>query len=348
MSDSGRGGNAPVALPPRLSLARLPTPFTCLERLSATLPGATRIWVKHDELTGTELSGNKVRKLEFTIAQAIADGCDTLITCGGLQSNHCRATALAGARLGMSVHLLLRGDAPDGVGQNDGNLLLDHISGATLHFIPESDFGSHEAYATQLVADLADRGSKAHFIPIGASDEVGLWGYVAAGAELQADFAGNDIRPDVITCATGSGGTQSGLIAANALYGLQSNVLAFAVCDDAAWFEAKVRRDLSRWAKCYSELLPEAFDVRQLPVATCDSYIGPGYAKAGPEIFETIKLLARTEGLVLDPVYTGKAFHGLLQEIRRGQLQGARDVVFIHTGGIFGLFPQRSGFDRQR
>ena len=348
MTDPVRGGSAIPVLPPRLSLARLPTPLRYLERLSATLPGDTRIWVKHDDLTSTELSGNKIRKLEFTLAQALAEGCDTLITCGGLQSNHCRTTALVGARLGLSVHLLLRGEAPVASHHADGNLLLDQLSGATLHFIPEQDYATHPEVARELIATLATQGRKAFFIPIGASDEIGLWGYVAAGEELRADFAHHHIRPDAVVCATGSGGTQSGLIAANALYELETRVLAFAVCDDATWFEHKVRRDLRRWAARYETLLPTSFDVEQLAIETCDAYIGPGYAKAGPEIFETIALLARTEGLILDPVYTGKAFHGLLQESRRGRLQGARDIVFIHTGGIFGLFPQRHGFAREQ
>ena len=346
MTDPVRGGSAIPVLPPRLSIARLPTPFRCLERLSDTLPGDTRIWVKHDDLTSTELSGNKIRKLEFTLAQAIAEGCDTLITCGGLQSNHCRTTALLGARLGLSVHLLLRGDEPLASQHVDGNLLLDQLSGATLHFIPENDYATHPKVARELIATLAQQGRKAFFIPIGASDEIGLWGYVAAGAELRADFARATIRPDAVVCATGSGGTQSGLIAANALYELETRVLAFAVCDDAAWFQNKVRGDLRRWAARYEALLPASFDVERLAIETCDAYIGPGYAKAGPEIFETIALLARTEGLVLDPVYTAKAFYGLLQELRWGKLQGARDIVFIHTGGIFGLFPQRHGFDQ--
>lgn len=342
MTEAVRGGSDTLSLPPRLSLARLPTPLRCLERLSANLPGDVRVWVKQDDLTGTVLSGNKIRKLEFTLAQALADGCDTLITCGGLQSNHCRTTALLGAQLGLSVHLLLRGEPP---AVFDGNLLLDALSGATLHYIPERDYGTHPQVARELTTRLANEGRKAFFIPVGASDAIGLWGYVAAGAELQADFAHHDIRPDAIVCATGSGGTQSGLIAANALYELNARVLAMAVCDDAAWFERKVRSDLDAWAVRYADYLPSAFSVGSLPVETCDAYIGPGYAKAGPEIFETIALLARTEGLLLDPVYTAKAFYGLLQEVRHGSLQGARDIVFIHTGGVFGVFPQRHGFD---
>src|SRR5690554_3553059 len=165
MTDPARGGSVtPVTLPPRLSIALLPTPFRCLERLSATLPGDTRIWVKHDNLTGTELSGNKIRKLEFTLAQALAEGCDTLITCGGVQSNHCRTTALLGARLGLQVHLLLRGEPPSTPHTADGNLLLDQLSGATLHYIPEEDYATHPQVASDLSATLAEQGRKAFFI----------------------------------------------------------------------------------------------------------------------------------------------------------------------------------------
>ena len=139
-------------------------------------------------------------------------------------------------------------------------------------------------------------------------------------------------------CASGSGGTQAGLCAGVALHGLRAQVWGFAVCDDEHYFQHKVRADLRDWAGRYAPPL----DVEALPIRVIDDYIGPGYAQAGPEVFDTIKKVAGSEGLVLDPVYTGKAFHGLLEEIRRGRFDGADDVVFVHTGGVFGLFPQRS------
>lgn len=339
-SDLSRQTDA-VRLPERLELARLPTPLRQLRRF-AGIPAGTRLWIKHDEQTGTELSGNKIRKLEFTLAEALAQGCDTIITCGGTQSNHARATAVLGARLGLSVHLILRGEQPR---EADGNLLLDYLTGATVHFLPQAQWHRHEALAQEMRESLESAGHRALFIPTGASDEIGLWGYVAACQELREDFRAASLRPDIIAVATGSGGTQSGLIAGNALFGLGAGIRAFNVCDDAAWFHHKVRSDLQRWQTRYADCLPAGFDAVGLAVTTLDGYVGPGYGVAEPPVYDTIAALARSEGIILDPVYTGKAFHGLLQELRYGTLQGARDVVFVHTGGLFGLFPHRGHFD---
>jgi len=323
-----------IPYPPRLSLARLPTPLEPLDRLSESLNGP-RIWVKRDDLTGSHLSGNKIRKLEFVIARAKQEGCDTLITCGGLQSNHCRATALLGAQLGLKVHLLLRGETSD---VPDGNLLLDYLAGAEVTCYPARGYSARlPALAQHWQAHYREAGRKAFFIPIGASDATGTWGYLACCEELQHDFQVHNINPAYIICASGSGGTQAGLTLGCALYGLHSQVLGFAVCDDEAYFQAKVREDLQAWKRRYApeQLLPLE------SIAVNDHYIGPGYAKATPEVFNTIKWVASTEGLVLDPVYSGKAFHGMIEEIRQGRFDGVEDIVFVHTGGIYGLFPQR-------
>lgn len=329
-----------IKLPPRLQLAQLPTPLTLLTRFSAG--EGVRIWVKRDELTGTEVSGNKVRKLEFTLAQALHQGCDTVISCGGVQSNHCRATAVLGARLGLKVHLILRGERPATV---DGNLLLDYLAGATIDYVPEIDYHRHPEIAQQIADGYEKSGRRAFFIPIGASDEIGLWGYVNACAELQQDFIEHSIKPDAIVVASGSGGTQGGLIIGSHLFQLDVPVHAFAVCDDAGYFERKFRTDAARFQQRYASLLPADLQaLEDLEVSTNDCYMGPGYAKAGPEVFSTISQLARSEGLFLDPVYTGKAFYGMLRELESGTLQGARNIVFIHTGGLFGMFPQKSSF----
>ncbi len=321
-------------------MARLPTPLRLLERFSAQLDG-TRIWVKQDNLTGTETCGNKLRKLEFSVAEALAQSCDTLITCGGVQSNHCRVTALVAAQLGLRVHLLLRGEPAVPA---DGNLLLDQLAGAVIHYVAPGDWHRHEAMAEQLQAKLAKDGHKAFFIPTGASDEIGLWGYVAASEELASDLKREDLHPDAIVTATGSGGTQAGLIAGNALFDLADQVLAVNVCDDAQYFHDKVRRDFRKWESRYAHLLPAGFTAGSLAVNTVEGYVGPGYGQADEKVFECIRLMARTEGLVLDPVYTGKAFHGMYNEVIKGCLRGARDVVFIHTGGLFGLFPHKQAF----
>jgi D-cysteine desulfhydrase len=321
-------------LPPRLPLAMLPTPLQLLSRLSAEQAGP-RIWVKRDDLTGSVLSGNKVRKLEFSLAQALAEGCDSIITCGGSQSNHCRATALLCAQLGLHCTLVLRGVAEP---PYDGNLLLDELAGADISIHPERIY---QPNLDQLLADAAARlraqGRRPFIIPTGASDGIGLWGYAAACRELREDFARHGIAPRHIVCATGSGGTQGGLNAGVALEGIDAAVWGVAVCDGEAWFQNKVRCDLREWQQRYAVPL----DIESLPVRVIDGYVGPGYGQSDPEVFATIRRVARTEGLVLDPVYTGKAFHALLCERAKGTFGADGDVVFIHTGGVFGLFPQR-------
>jgi D-cysteine desulfhydrase len=328
-----------VITPPRLSLARLPTPLQPLERLSREL-GGPRLWVKRDDLSDCAASGNKIRKLEFTLARALAEGCDTLITCGGLQSNHCRATAQLGARLGLAVELVLRGEP---AGLPDGNLFLDTLFGATVHAYPPRRYQSG---LPALLAGHAERlraaGRRPFVIPTGASDATGVWGYVSAAGELAADFRTAGIAPRHVVLATGSGGTQAGLTAGLHLQRLDCRVTGIAVCDDAAWFEAKVRQDLAEWRDRYAVEI----DTGALAVRTLDAYVGPGYGVATPEVLETIRQVARCEGIVLDPVYTGKAFHGMLQELRAGRMREAADIVFLHTGGIFGLFAQREQLAR--
>ena len=328
-----------ISYPDRLKLASLPTPLTRLERFRPPDSNA-RIWIKHDELTGTEISGNKVRKLEFIFAEARARGCNTLITCGGIQSNHCRATAVLAARLGLRVHLILRGKKPE---QVEGNLLLDYLAGAAIDYLPQQQWESHTEFGQQLLEGYAARGDKALFVPIGASDEIGLWGYIAACGELKEDFRQIDLQPDYLVCATGSGGTQGGLCVGTELFDMPCKVAAFNVCDDAAYFDAKIRDDVRLWNRRYGM----AVDADNLTINTVEGYVGPAYGEAQPEVFELISELARTEGLFLDPVYTGKAFYGLISELAKGDdgvMSGAGDVVFVHTGGLFGVFPQQANF----
>ncbi len=329
-----------IEWPARISLARLPTPITQLEKFSRRFDNTT-IWVKRDELTGTEVSGNKIRKLEFCIAEAQQQSCDTLISCGGIQSNHCRATAIVGARLGLKVHLILRGEKPE---VPEGNLLMDYLSGAEITYLSQSQWHGHEALAKELQARYRTQGSNAFFIPVGASDEIGLWGYIAACEELKQDFENLNMEPEYIVTATGSGGTQGGLIVGTRMLQMKSQVAAFTVSDNAAYFEKKIKEDVSLWKQRYKQ----PFELENTRIKTIEAYLGAGYGVAGPEIFAAIAELASSEGIFLDPVYTGKAFHGMVSELHKGdegQLAGARNVVFIHTGGLFGVFPQQQNFN---
>ncbi|MBN4055348.1 D-cysteine desulfhydrase family protein [bacterium AH-315-K03] len=322
-----------VDYPERLKLAQTPTPLIPLDRLSAHVNGP-RIWVKRDDMTGGAVSGNKIRKLEFTLARAIAQGCDTIITAGGVQSNHCRTTALVCAQLGLQCHLILRGE--DTV--TDGNLLLDRLAGARISFCTNEEYQRHQQTLFEHWCEYySGQGSSVYCVPVGASDGTGLWGYVAACEELAADFKQLEISPKYIFCATGSGGTQGGLMAGCELYGLDARVWGVNVCDDKAYFQRKVKADLREWKRMYSQVL----DIDAMEVNVLEGYVGLGYAKATEQVFDTIKLAGQLEGLVLDPVYTGKAFHGLLDQIKQGRFTEAEDIIFIHTGGIFGLFPQR-------
>lgn len=326
-----------LVYPRKIALAQTPTPLQYLERASQKWGCGHRLWVKRDDLTGCTLSGNKVRKLEFITAHAVDNGYDTLITCGGVQSNHCRATALAGAQLGLGVHLLLRGEQP---AERDGNFLLDHLAGATVNCYPSPVFVKEiDALFHQWQDHYAARGHKAMIVPTGGSDGTGAWGYIAACEELASDFHGAGIEWAHIVTATGSGGTQTGLTLGVALHQLPATVWGVNVCDDAQYFLAKVASDAADWRRLYPGVPAVAIEPRVL-----DGYVGQGYAIASPAVFELMAELSRMEGLVLDPVYTGKAFAGMVTEIANGRFAGCRDIVFMHTGGVFGLFPQRAGF----
>jgi D-cysteine desulfhydrase len=299
--------------PARLELARLPTPLQPLERLSARL--GVELWVKRDDLTGLGLSGNKVRKLELILAEALAQGADTVITTGGIQSNHCRATAVAARMLGLRPVLLLRGEDP---GLPDGNLLLDRLLGAEIHWCTAAEYrDQRDAIMARVAQSLAARGARPWVIPEGGSNALGAQAYAAAGREL------GDRHFDHIVVAVGSGGTVAGL----SMAGLDARVHGIAVCDDRAYFEARVRA-LHRAAGA-GEVDPTGWCID-------DRYRGEAYGVAGPEVWQTITTVARTEGLLLDPTYTGKAMHGLFGEVSAGRMLGR--VLFWHTGGAFGLF----------
>ena len=288
--------------------------------------------MKRDDLTGSVLTGNKIRKLEFIAAHALEHGFQTLVTCGGVQSNHCRATALVAAQLGLDCHLVLRAD--DAGEQNTGNFLLDQLAGATFEILPAKEWATQlKAIYARLESEFTEAGRPALMIPTGGSDSLGVWGYIAATEELRGDLDEHDIKRAALTLATGSAGTQTGLTAGVAMLDLPIDVVAYAVCDDADWFNRRVAADwqasLARWPQ-----LPRI----DLVPKTRDHSVGPGYGQADAPVYELIAELTRLEGIVLDPVYTGKAFHGLLADLREGFYRDVDDIIFVHTGGVFGLF----------
>ena len=320
-----------IQLPERVDLARCPTPFQLLTRASKRWGAGRRIWVKRDDLTGTTLTGNKVRKLEFFAAYAKARGIDTLITCGGLQSNHARATAAVCAQLGWHCELVLRGKTAE----PSGNTLLDKLFGADIQVVEAPHYQRHLA---ELLEQTAERhrllGRNPLIIPTGGSNGIGIWGYIAAARELLTDFSHQGITDAAVVTATGSGGTQAGLTLGMDMASANIDVIGIAVSDDSTWFNKKVIDDIEEARKQW----PDLPALRRNPI-TIDDFVGPGYGRAGTEIYALIAELAALEGVVLDPVYTGKAFYGMLELIKNNQIGAHQDIVFVHTGGIFGLFP---------
>jgi D-cysteine desulfhydrase len=304
----------------RAQLARLPTPLVRLDRASAVL--GLELWVKRDDLTGFGLSGNKVRKLERLLGEAVARGCDTVLTTGGLQSNHCRATAVACRELGLAPVLLLRGE-PQAV--PDGNLLIDQLVGAELHFCTPADYRTRrDAILDELAAGVRARGGRPYVIPEGGSNGLGACAFADASAEVGRQGG----RFDHVFCAVGSGGTVAGL----ALGPDIGRIVGVPVCDDAAWFRAIVHRIAGEAAGLGVGPLPE----EGARWGFLEGYQGPAYGVAEPPVWDTIRWLARLEGLLLDPTYTGKAAHALVEEARAGRISGR--VLLWHTGGAFGLF----------
>lgn len=299
----------------RIPLAQLPTPLEEAPRLSEAL--GVRLLVKRDDLTGLALGGNKARKLEHLVADACAQGCDTLIAAGGLQSNFARMTAAAAARVGMRCHLVLGGHAPERV---TGNLVLDHIFGATLHFVGSGDWRVLEAGVEKLAQEL---GRGAYPMPIGGATAVGALGYVHAADEIVAQLPA---LPDWLVVADGSGGTHAGLLAA-----LPASIKILGI--DVARPPVPHRQRIPSLAAQTAQLAGRPLPGGELHLS---DHTGTKYGSVTQESIDAIHLAARTEGLLLDPVYSGKALAGLRAAIRGGLVSGT--VVFLHTGGAPALF----------
>lgn len=320
-----------VHLPDRRPLANLPTPLERAVRLGADL--GVDLWIKRDDLTGSALSGNKVRKLEFLAADALRAGADTLITCGAVTSNHARATAAAAARCGLRSQLVLRGDEP---ALPEGNLLLDRLLGAGLTFIEPEQWPDRAAIMDEIAERLAREGRRGYAIPEGGSNALGALGYAVAAHELLQQAGAHGIEVRRVVHAAGSGGTTAGLALGFAAAGRSDvDVLGVAVCDDRAYFDGVVGGILDQAVAAGH--VPGTVRVRAR-WRILEGHKGVGYAQTSAAEMEAIAGVARTEGLVLDPVYTGKAFGGLLAEARAGRFAGDGATVFLHTGGIFGLF----------
>lgn len=330
--------NNNITYPSRIKLANTPTPLEMLPRMSEQL--GVEIYIKRDDLTGMELSGNKVRKLEFVLADAIAQGADTVITCGGAQSNHARATAIAAAKLGLKSCLLLRTPDPSDPPPYEGNSLLDKLVGAEIVWITPEEYGKREEIFKREADSLRRIGRKPYIIPEGASNSLGAWGYIRAIEEIANDvqgLPGGKEKPITIINAAGSGGTTAGLILGVLLLRLNAKVVSVNVCDDRDYFVRAIGKICEEAIEIYHLHIPFS---RERDVTIIDGYVGRGYAISHPEELKLIRDMARMEGVILDPVYTGKAFLGMTRELERNPHVFGERIVFIHTGGIFGLFPK--------
>jgi D-cysteine desulfhydrase len=312
---------------PRVAIAHLPTPIEPLPRLTAQLDGP-ELWVKRDDQTGLATGGNKTRKLEFLVADALAQGADTIVTCGAAQSNHARQTAAAAAKFGLARVLVLRGDASSEV---QGNLLLDRILGAEIIWSGEDP--PHERF-TEVSHELRERGRRPYVVPYGGSNPVGATGYVAAMGELQAQCEELGHAFDHIVFATSSGGTQAGMVVGARAFGFEGQILGISVAPEASGLRSGLTDLTSATARHLG------LDVHSTPedFAVNDDYVGDGYGMVNRRDREAVRTVAQTEGLLLDPVYTGRAFGGLLDLIRQGAFAAHEKVLFWHTGGIGGLF----------
>jgi D-cysteine desulfhydrase len=321
---------------PRVELAVTPTPLLHLERLSREL--GVELWLKRDDLTGLLESGNKVRKLEFLVGEALAQSADTLVTCGTLQSNCCRAVSAVAARLGLKAVLALRGAPPD---EDDGNYLLDRLLGAEVHHCAEDDWPRVDEVLQDLAARVRRRGGVPYVIPESGATVTGALGYLACGQELAAQFRHGAPAFDSVVITAFSGGSHAGLLMARQLAGLPGDVVGIPVARPAADVSADVARTLDEARRRYGLAVQASGAIRLL-----DGYQAGGRGDVEPHVLRTIVALARLEGIVLDPIYTGKAFAGLLDTLRRDPRALGGRVCFVHTGGVFSVFPFRRDLRR--
>ncbi len=312
---------------PRLRLADLPTPVEEMPRLTKAL-GGPRLYIKRDDQTGLAGGGNKARKLEFSVADALRQGADTLITLGGVQSNHCRQTAAAAARCGLRCIVVLRGYAP---AAPNGNLLLDYLLGAQVVF---SGDRAREAVAEDVANEQRAAGGRPYVIPVGASNEVGAVGFVAAIEEFDRQLKEQRLTVDRVIFASSSFGTQAGLCVGAKAIGFTPRIAAIAIDSSRAELQAGV----AAIARATIQRLGLDLSLSPEEVVAYDGYLGAGYAVMGEPEREAISLVARTEGILLDPVYTGRAMAGLIDLIRKGEFGRDETIVFWHTGGSAALF----------
>jgi len=311
----------------RLHFAHLPTPIEWLPRLSDAL-GGPRLLIKRDDQTGLAFGGNKTRKLEFLVAEARDQGAQTLISGGALQSNHCRQTAAAAARFGFKCILVLTGEKPE---QSSANLLLDELFGAEIIYV--ADRNDRDRILQGTFDRAVKEGMKPYLVPYGGSNSTGALGYAFAMKELMAQ----NLQADWIVFATSSGGTHAGLLLGQRVFGYKGKVLGISVDEPEEWLKHRV----SELASTASEKLGKRIQFAPDEVIANANYCSAGYGVLTEQEREAIRLFATSEGLLLDPVYTGRAAAGMIDLIRKGFFKKDETVLFLHTGGQPALFADR-------
>jgi len=320
---------------PKFHLTRLETPLQELKVISDHLKGP-RIFIKRDDLTDVALGGNKTRKLEYLVADALDQKADTLITAGGIQSNHCRLTAAAAVRAGLRCELVLAGVEPD---YPNGNVLLDRLLNAHLNWVTRPE---REAEMERVAERLKKQGRKPYVIPVGGSNSIGALGYVNAFLELDQQARKNDLKIDHVIVASSSGGTHAGLQLGARIAGFQGKVTGISI-DQVKLGTDSFLPVLARLANETAERLEssERFTENDFHL-NCD-YLGAGYAVMGDLEREAIQMMSGMEAIVLGPVYTGRAFGGLIDLIQKGEFRSTETVVFWHTGGTPEVFAYNQG-----
>lgn len=312
---------------PKLSLGLFPTPMYELERLGKELN--RRLYIKRDDLTGVSTGGNKVRKLEYLLYDALEQGADIVLTTGGAQSNHAMLTAACCNKLGLDSMLVLKGR---GVIGRVGNLMIDELLGTEVRFVDTDSYDDVYAEMHRIEDELRAKGRKPYHIPVGGSVPLGSLGYVDCAKEIFSEALEDNLKIDRIVCTAGSGGTMAGLVLGALLYGNGCKVTGIAVDDDP-------------FDKIVAELVNEAAELlgrKDIHITAADvdvhPYFGAGYAQPSEAGLEAIRMTAKTEGLILDPVYTGKTMAGLIDLCRKGEIGEKENVLFLHSGGIASVF----------